>query len=138
MQGVRIDKWLWSIRFFKTRTSATESCKSGNIRNSKGLTLKASAEIKQGDEIYIRKAGIVFIIRAEKLISKRVSSDLAKLCYINLTPEAELRKFETLFLISRGTEYREKGSGRPTKKERRVIDEFKEYDFDDFDEYYEV
>jgi ribosome-associated heat shock protein Hsp15 len=138
MSGVRIDKWLWSIRFYKTRTLSTESCRSGYVKNSRGIVLKASAETKPGETLNIRKAGITFSLRVDQLISKRVSAELAKQCYTDLTPESELQKFESWFLNRKGIEFRDKGTGRPTKKERREIDDFKDYDFEDFDEYHEV
>ncbi len=138
MHGVRVDKWLWSIRFYKTRTLATDSCKSGYVKNNKGITLKPSAETKIGDVLVIRKAGINFSLQVNELISKRVSAELARKCYFDLTPESELKKFELWYLANRGTEYRDKGSGRPTKKDRRELEDFKVYNFEDYDEFYDL
>ena len=138
MQKVRIDKWLWSVRIFKTRTLATKVCKSGNVRNAAGTILKASSEISVGDVVIVKKNGINFTLEVLKLISKRVSSPLAKECYVDKTPEEELRKYENWFINA--SEYRDKGKGRPTKKERREIDGFKgnipsPFDWDDWEEW---
>lgn len=138
MPGVRLDKWLWSIRFYKTRTLATNSCKSGFAKNDKGFVLKPSYETKVGDILVIRKAGINFSLKVTELISKRVSAELARKCYEDLTPESEIKKFELLYLQNKGVEYRDKGSGRPTKKDRRELVDFKITDFEDFDEFYDL
>lgn len=140
MSKVRIDKWLWSIRIFKTRTLATKVCKAGNVRSKNDKILKASSVVEEGDFITVRKNGINLKLEVVKLISKRVSSPLAKECYIDHTSPEELKKFESWFISSRGTEYREKGSGRPTKKERRDLQEFKidipnPIEFDDWDNF---
>ncbi len=136
--GVRVDKWLWSIRFYKTRTMATDSCKSGYVKNDRGFVLKPSSEAKIGDILVIRKAGINFSLKVTELISKRVSAELARKCYIDMTPVSELKKFELWYLSSKGVEYRDKGSGRPTKKDRRELEDFKVYDFEDYDEFYDL
>jgi ribosome-associated heat shock protein Hsp15 len=138
MQGVRIDKWLWSIRMYKTRTISTDQCKSGNVKNQNGISLKPSTEVHSGDIITIRKSGINFKVQVVELIPKRVSSELAKKSYIDLTEEAELKKFDLVFMANRGTEYRDRGLGRPTKKERREIDDFKSFDWEDLDEYHKI
>lgn len=138
MSKVRIDKWLWSVRIFKTRSLSTKNCKAGNVSLSSGKTLKPSYEIKIGDTVIVKKNSINFTIDVTQLISKRVSYIKAIECYKDNTPPEELKKFESWFITARGTEYREKGQGRPTKKERRELDDFKipnplEYDFDNED-----
>jgi ribosome-associated heat shock protein Hsp15 len=140
MSKVRVDKWLWSIRIFKTRTLATKACKAGNVKLEEGKILKPSAEISNGDKIIVRKNGINFTLEVLKLISKRVSSPLAKECYKDRTSKEELQKFESWYISAKGTEYREKGKGRPTKKERRELEDFKEnipnpFDWDDWDNF---
>lgn len=125
MSKVRVDKWLWSIRIYKTRTIATKACKAGNIKLKDGKTLKPSSEINVGDTLIIRKNGINFTLEVLKLISKRVAYTLAKECYKDKTPPEELQKYENWFINTRGTEFREKGTGRPTKKERRELEDFK-------------
>ncbi len=125
---VRIDKWLWSIRFFKSRSIATEVCKSGNVQ-IKEKDVKASFMVQIGDYINIKKNGILYTIEVIKLIDKRVGAPIAQECFIDHTPEEELNKFELWFAARSGkSEFRERGAGRPTKKERRLIDAFKEDD----------
>ncbi len=121
---VRIDKWLWSVRLYKSRTLAADACKSGKIRVNHVLA-KASAVVNVGDVIDLKRKGFNFTFKVEKLIKTRVSAVLAAPCYINLTPEEELNKFKNWFVGKAGSEFREKGLGRPTKRERREIDDFK-------------
>lgn len=124
MQKVRVDKWLWSVRIFKSRTMAANACKNGKIKIN-GTTLKPSSFVQKGDVLQVRKEHFNFSFKVVELIEKRVSAKLAEPCYENLTPPDEMNKFKSFFLGNLGQEYREKGTGRPTKKERRVIDEFK-------------
>ena len=122
---VRVDKWLWSVRIFKTRSIATKACKAGRVKLN-GKVLKASHEVQIGDLLQVHKEGFYLQFEIVKLISKRVSAVLAQPCYKNLTPEEELRKFDDWFVGKSGSEKRERGTGRPTKRERRDIDHFKE------------
>jgi ribosome-associated heat shock protein Hsp15 len=135
MESVRVDKWLWSIRFFKTRTIATNFCKAGNVKNLQGNVLKPSSLMRIGDTIEVKRSGIVFTLEVLELLSKRVSAQLAQKCYRDLTSEEEIKKFDFLYLAKRGVEYREKGSGRPTKRERRELEDFKGIDFDKLDNF---
>lgn len=122
--SVRIDKWLWSVRIFKSRSIATAACKAGRIRKNDKI-LKPSHEISAGEIIQVAKDGFYFRFEVIELIGKRVGYELAKNCYANRTPEEELRKYDIWYVGKSGVEKREKGSGRPTKKERRNIDTFK-------------
>lgn len=123
--ATRIDKWLWSVRLYKTRTLATNACKSGHVKiNSK--TAKASSEITVHDKITVRKDGFQLEFLVLQVIEKRVGAPLAVQCYDNITPEEELNKYNSWYIGKANSEIREKGSGRPTKKERREIDHFKE------------
>ncbi len=123
---VRIDTYLWSIRIFKSRSIATEACKEGKVR-LKGEPAKPSAMITVGDIIDVTKDGFRLRYKALQLIEKRVSPLLAKPCYEDLTPEEEINKYKSWFIGKGGPERRERGAGRPTKKERREIDDFKDY-----------
>jgi len=139
MSKVRVDKWLWSVRIFKTRSISSKYCKAGYVKTPDGKALKASYEVNIGETLVVRKNGINFSIKVVKLISKRVSYPLAIECYEDITPAEELQKFESWYISAKGTEYREKGQGRPTKKERREIDLFKDnipnpLDYDDSDD----
>ncbi len=129
---VRVDKWLWSVRIFKSRTLATTACKSGKVKMGE-TTLKASYLLSGNEHILVRKGGYAFEFKVLKLISKRVSAVLAQPCYEDLTPEDELNKYNTWFIGKASAEKREKGAGRPTKRERRELEEFKDdrYNFDD-------
>ncbi|HAQ37360.1 MAG TPA: RNA-binding S4 domain-containing protein [Saprospiraceae bacterium] len=122
--SVRVDKWLWSVRIFKSRSIATEACKAGRIKKNDKI-LKPSHEIGVKDVIQVAKDGFYFQFEVVELISKRVGFEIARNCYVNRTPEDELRKYDTWYVGKTGVEKREKGAGRPTKKERREIDTFK-------------
>lgn len=135
METGRLDKWLWSVRLYKSRTQATDACKSGHITaDSDDRVLKSSHQLKIGEAIIVRKAGINFKIVVSKLIPNRVSATLAKDCFEDQTSEEELKKFDINFLNSRGVEWRERGTGRPTKKERREIDDFKSFGIELYEE----
>ena len=123
---VRIDKYLWAIRIFKSRTLATEACKEGKVKLY-GENAKPSALVTTGDVIDVLKDGFRLKYKIVALIEKRVSPVLAKPCYEDLTPEEEINKYKSWFIGKGGPERRERGAGRPTKKERRDIDDFKEY-----------
>ena len=128
----RIDKWLWSVRIFKSRSLASEACRSGRVKIGES-TLKPSFQVSVSDHISVRKGGCNFEFKVVKIISKRVGAELARPCYENLTSEDELNKYNTWFVGKASAEKREKGAGRPTKRERRDLEEFKEDRFN-FDE----
>lgn len=123
----RIDKWLWATRIFKSRTQANTATKKGLIFIN-GDKAKPSANVRVSDHILVRKNGYNYEFQVDKIIEKRVGAALAVDCYTDLTPEDELRKFDTQYIGKGQIEKREKGLGRPTKKDRRAIDEFKEWD----------
>ncbi len=128
MEKVRIDKWLWSVRIFKSRTIATDACKEGKVKFN-GVTAKSSQLIQVGDQVEVKKEGFNMQYKVLNLIEKRVAAPIAQACYQDLTPEEELNKFKEWFVGKSGAEFRERGAGRPTKKERRVIDDFKDHTF---------
>lgn len=119
MDSVRIDKFLWAIRVFKTRTEATEACKGGRIKVG-GDNAKPSREVSPGDVISIRKGPVTYTYKVLLPLSNRVGAKLVGDFAEDLTPDSEKMKLqapkETFFVT------RERGSGRPTKKERREID----------------
>ncbi len=129
MEKVRIDKWLWSVRIFKSRTLASDACKSGKVRIGES-TAKPSDGVTVGDIVYVRKDGFNLEYLVKKLIEKRVGAALAVECYDNLTPQEELNKYADWFVGKSGVEKRERGTGRPTKRERREIENFKGDRFD--------
>lgn len=111
---VRADVWLWSVRVYKTRSLATSACKGGHVRVNDEVA-KPSTKIREGDTVRARIQGFDRILVAKSLISKRVGAPAAKECYEDLTPERP-----RVYLPRIG--WREPGSGRPTKKERRELD----------------
>ena len=119
MTEVRIDKYLWSIRVFKTRSEATDACKGGKIRVN-GADTKPSKMVKVGDTIVARKGAVTYTYRVLELIDKRQGAKLVPNYAENLTPPEELAKLrapiETFFLK------RDRGAGRPTKKDRRQME----------------
>ncbi len=124
MQKVRIDKWLWSVRIFKSRTMAADACKSGQIRIGEKV-MKPSDGVSVGQIVHVKKGGYKLDFLVKKLIEKRVGAPIAVTCYDNLTPEEEMNKYKDWFIGKSGVEVRERGTGRPTKRERREIDEYK-------------
>jgi ribosome-associated heat shock protein Hsp15 len=122
-EGIRIDKWLWAVRIFKTRSQATEACKNAKVL-IEGNIVKPSRTLALGDIITIKKPPYTFIYEVTGLIGKRVSASLAAENVKDLTPPDELIRIKT---IQESAFYkREKGSGRPTKKERRLIDRLRQ------------
>lgn len=119
---IRVDKWLWAVRIFKTRKQATEACKKGRIL-IREQPVKPSRILRINDIIQVKKPPVVYSYRVTGLLAKRLSARLVKDYMVDITPEEELskRKVREAFFISR-----DKGSGRPTKKERRIMDKLRE------------
>lgn len=119
-EEVRIDKYLWAIRAFKTRSEAADACK-GNRVKVNDADAKPSRTVKIGDKIEVRKAAVHYSWRVIGLIENRVGAQLVPQYAENLTPQSELDKLkapvETFFVK------RDRGAGRPTKKDRRTIEE---------------
>jgi len=128
---IRIDKWLWTVRIFKSRTQATTACKSGRIKIG-DKNLKPSYLITIGESIMVRKNGFNLEFVVKGILKSRVSATLAAPCYDNITPEEELNKYKSWFVGKAAAEQRIKGAGRPTKKERREIEDYKVEQFFDF------
>lgn len=121
--GVRVDKWLWAVRLYKTRSLASEACRSGKI-SIMGIVLKPSREIKIGDIIEVYKTPLLLKVKVKELLESRVGAPLVSNYMEDLTPKEEYDKI--LLLKDKQFEKRDRGAGRPTKKERREIDDFKE------------
>ena len=124
MADARLDQWLWSVRIFKSRTKANDACKSGKVWLN-GVKVKPSTTVAVDDHIKVSKNRFLYEFIVRKIIKKRVGAPDAALCYQDVTPEAELKKFDRWYIGKGQGEFREKGAGRPTKKERRAIEEFK-------------
>ena len=120
MEELRIDKYLWAIRVYKTRTDATDACKGGKVRIN-GADTKPSKLVKPGDMIVARKGAVTYTYKVIQLINKRQGAKLVPNYAENLTPPEELAKLrapvETFFLK------RDRGAGRPTKKDRRQMED---------------
>lgn len=130
MEEVRLDKYLWSIRAYKTRSEATAACNGGKVRLN-GADVKPSKAVKVGDVIVVRKGPVTYTYKVLVLVDKRQGPKLVPQYAENLTPQEELDKLhapvETFFLK------RDRGAGRPTKKDRRQMDELwdsLDYDID--------
>lgn len=133
MEEVRVDKYLWAIRVYKTRADATDACK-GNKVHINGADAKPSKCVKSGDTVTVRKNEVTFTFKVIEPVDKRQGAKLVSSYAENLTPPEELEKLhrpvETFFLK------RERGAGRPTKKERREMDNlWDRYFFDSEDVY---
>lgn len=124
----RIDKYLWAIRVYKTRSDATDACKGGKVRLN-GNDVKPSKTVKPGDVVSARKGAVQYSYKVIALTEKRVGARLVSQYAENITPQEELDKLrhpvETFFLK------RDPGSGRPTKKDRRQMESlWNSLDFD--------
>jgi ribosome-associated heat shock protein Hsp15 len=118
---MRIDKYLWCVRYYKTRTLATTACKKGQIKVN-GDTVKPSREIYPTDTIELRKNQINYKLTVNDIPPSRVSAKLVDIYRTDVTPKTE---FEAQELLKYSKDYyRKKGTGRPTKKDRRDIDDF--------------
>ena len=117
---VRIDKYLWAIRAFKTRTEAADACKGGKVKVA-GVNAKPSRDVKEGEVIMVRKGAVTYTYQVLRPTENRVGAKLVPEFALDLTPDSEKEKLhapvETFFVT------RDRGAGRPTKKERREIEE---------------
>ena len=121
MEEARIDKWLWASRIFKTRTIAADACKNGRVTNE-GVNVKPSRMVKVGETVSVRKPPITYSFRILKTIEQRVGAKLLPEIYENVTAPEQYELLE-MTRIS-GFVDRARGTGRPTKKDRRSLDAF--------------
>ena len=130
MEGVRIDKYLWAIRVFKTRTDATDACKGGKVKVGT-VNAKPSRDVFPGETITVRTGVATFTFKVLQLTDHRLGAKLVPDYAQNLPPEEEMNKLrapvETFFVT------RDRGAGRPTKKDRREIEQI--WDAIDFSDY---
>lgn len=119
---LRIDKWLWSVRIFKTRTMAGDACRAGKVKID-GNTVKPSRILKLGDEMTVSIGPLLRTIKVKALIQNRVSAKLVPDSMEDLTPQEEYERIK--FMNELNAERRDRGTGRPTKKDRRMIDRLK-------------
>ncbi|GAB4333384.1 MAG: S4 domain-containing protein [Bacteroidales bacterium] len=124
--GVRIDKWLWSVRVFKTRSMASDACRRGRVLID-GKAVKPSRDVNVGDRIEVHQPPIVRTLEVKELLQSRVGAKLVPGFMEELTPESEFEKLRMAHEVK--PEYRPRGLGRPTKKERRLIERIKKSKF---------
>ncbi len=122
-EKIRIDKWLWAVRVFKTRTLASDACHAGKVKID-NEAVKASRYVKIGDTLTISKGPERFVIKVLKLIENRVSAPIAVTCYEDLSPPPTSSEQQLASAFYRPNITRDRGTGRPTKKERRSIDKY--------------
>lgn len=118
-QDVRMDKFLWAVRIFKTRTLAAEACDKGQVIVD-SVSVKSSRHVKPGDVIYVRKPPIIQSFKVLGMLHTRLSAEKVKEYITEITPEEEYLKLE-LGRMQKNL-VRDKGTGRPTKRDRRDID----------------
>ncbi|MGO2294641.1 MAG: RNA-binding S4 domain-containing protein [Psychroflexus halocasei] len=118
---MRVDKYLWCVRYFKTRSIATKACRKGHVR-IKNEIVKPSREVYPTDELEVRKNQINYKIEVLDLPKSRVGAKLVNIYCLDKTPKEAFEKLE--LLKDSQKYYREKGTGRPTKKDRRELDEW--------------
>ena len=131
MSEARIDKWMWAARIFKTRSVAAEACKKGRVQLN-GAQAKAARMVKPGDIVQVRKPPVTYSFKVLQPIEKRVGAKLVPEVLENVTTPDQYELLE----MSRASGFvnRAKGTGRPTKKDRRSLEEFIAPEFtDDFD-----
>ena len=139
MNEARLDKWLWAARIFKTRSIAADACKNGRV-SVNGVLVKPSRSVKVGDTVAVRKPPVTYSFKKLKTIEQRVGAKLLPEIYENVTTADQYELLE-MNRIS-GFVDRARGTGRPTKKDRRAMDAFvipslegfTGFDFDNWDE----
>jgi ribosome-associated heat shock protein Hsp15 len=117
--SARVDAWLWAVRVYKTRSAATAACRAGHVRVN-GERVKAAQPVREGDEIRTRFEGRERIVVVRKILTKRVGAPVAATAMTDLTPPPPPRE-EVAFVP-----VRDRGTGRPTKRDRREIDRLRD------------
>ncbi|MEW1748536.1 RNA-binding S4 domain-containing protein [Streptomyces angustmyceticus] len=114
----RIDSWIWSVRLTKTRSLAAAACRAGHVRVN-GERVKPAHGVRNGDEVRLRHAGRERIVVVSRLVRKRVGAAVAAECFVDNSPPAPPREEIPVIAV------RERGTGRPTKRDRREIDQLR-------------
>jgi ribosome-associated heat shock protein Hsp15 len=114
VEETRVDKWLWAVRLYKTRGLATEACRGGHVRVN-GVTAKPATPVRVGDRVQAHVNGRTRVLEVARVIDKRVGAPVAATCVIDHTPPVPAAERAPVFA-------RERGAGRPTKRERRQLD----------------
>jgi ribosome-associated heat shock protein Hsp15 len=114
VETARVDRWLWAVRLYKTRSLATDACRHGHVKVN-GATVKASASVKVGDRVEAHAHGRPRIFEVTQVIDKRVGAPIAAQCLVDHSPPPPEEEDDPVFA-------RERGAGRPTKRDRRAMD----------------
>ncbi|GGD96983.1 RNA-binding S4 domain-containing protein [Planktosalinus lacus] len=122
---MRVDKYLWCVRYFKTRSIATNACRTGKVK-IQGDNVKPSREVYPGDQVQVRKNQVDYVLEVLDIPESRLGAKLVDIYRKDITPKENLEKLELLKYSK--DYYRKKGTGRPTKKDRRDLDDFVEED----------
>ncbi len=123
MEKTRMDKWLWDVRLFKTRTQAADACSAGKVKVD-GVNCKPAREVKVGDEVQLRIGSLLKTVRVLDAPKSRIPAVRVSEFYEDLTPAEE---YERVRIARMQTEHRDAGIGRPTKRDRRQIDYLKDF-----------
>ncbi|WP_295626176.1 RNA-binding S4 domain-containing protein [uncultured Corynebacterium sp.] len=115
---VRVDAWLWAVRLLKTRSQAADACRGGHVKIN-GTAVKPAQQVVPGDEIRVWANHRETIVEVTRTIAKRVGAPVAKTCYVDKTPALPPREMFAALPV------RDRGAGRPTKRERRQIDKLR-------------
>lgn len=115
----RVDKWLWAVRLYKTRSAATDACRAGHVRVNRAAA-KPATLVKAGDTVEARSAGREHVVEVTTVIEKRVGAPVAVCCYVDHSPPPPSKEAGPNFV-------RERGTGRPTKRERRQLDRVRKH-----------
>lgn len=118
MDATRVDKWLWAVRIYPTRTAATDSCHGGHVRVN-AAPAKASTTVRVGDRVVVKVHGTERILEVARLVDKRVGASIASECMVDHSPPAPPRELVAPAFV------RDRASGRPTKRDRRQLDRFR-------------
>lgn len=117
MDSTRVDRWVWAIRLYKTRADATDSCRGGHVQVN-GKNAKPATPVKPGDRVEARVNGLARIVEVSQIIDKRVGAAIATQCYVDHSPPPPE-------VDRTGVPIRERGAGRPTKRDRRELDRWR-------------
>ena len=116
-ESARVDSWVWATRLAKTRSAATAACRAGHVQVN-GERAKAAQSVKIGDEIRLRTTDIERTVKVARIVVKRVGAAIAAECYVDLTPPPPPKEERVVIAV------RDRGAGRPTKRDRRELDRF--------------
>jgi ribosome-associated heat shock protein Hsp15 len=119
VESARVDRWLWSVRVFKTRSLATEACRGGHVAVNGGVT-KPSTQVKVGDTVTVRFGGRDRVLEVARLVTSRMGAPIAAECFVDRSPPPPPPEMSAAGVI------RDRSTGRPTKRDRRLTDRLRQ------------